>query len=201
VLRGGSVLAHTNYLSVMTLLCAAAHAQGPRLGLEYELEKDRRSGIRNHAATVEPGWEFAKGSPLDVVELLIDRNQDARADDEGFRARETKLFLRLRHKGSLTENSSYYLRGGFGRSFNNERNFNYAYVEPGLKYEFDDRWEWTLGARFGDAIDGTAGERIRKLITGPSYSFDKQNEIELRYIRARGDEDAWAVSVGYVRRF
>jgi len=194
---------YPRYCTFATFLAflSCAYAEGPRLGFEYELEKDRRTGIRNHAATLQPGWEFAKGGPLNLIELLIDYNEDARAKDEGQRARETKLFLRLRHRGTLTENSTYYIRGGLGRSFNNERNFSYAYIEPGLKYELSERWEWTFGVRFGDAIDGTSGERIRKYITGPSYAFDKRNEVEFRYIRALADEDAWALAVGFIHRF
>ena len=74
------------------------------------------------------------------MELLIDYGKDAHADDQGVRASEQAV-PRLRHKGDLTENGSYYVRGGVGRSFNNERDFNYAYIEPGLKYEFSSRWE------------------------------------------------------------
>jgi hypothetical protein len=179
----------------------SASAEGFRLGIEYELEKDRRTGIRNHEVSLEPGWQFPKSSPIDLIELLIERNRDARADDEGFRARETKLFLRLRHMGELTPNSSYYVQGGAGRSFNNEKNFWYAYIEPGLTYELTERWEWMLGVRVGDAIDGTRGERALKYITGPSFALDKHNEIELRYFRAKRDEDAWSVSIGYTYRF
>ena len=58
-----------------------------------------------------------------------------------------------------------------------------------------------FGVRFGDAIDGTGGERVLKYITGPSFALDKHNEIELRYVRATRDEDAWSVSIGYTYRF
>jgi hypothetical protein len=186
---------------IALLAFSSAMAEGFRLGIEYEFEKDRRTGIRNHEVSLEPGWQFPKSSPIDLVELLIERNRDARADDEGFRARETKLFLRLRHTSELTRNSGYYVQGGVGRSFNNEKNFWYAYIEPGLTYELSERWEWMFGVRFGDAVDGTRGERVLKYITGPSFALDKHNEIELRYFRARRDEDAWSVSIGYTHRF
>jgi hypothetical protein len=179
----------------------SAAAEGPRLGVEYDFEKDRRTGIRNHEVSLQPGWQFPASSPIDLIELLIERNRDARADDEGFRSRETKLFLRLRHTGELTRSAGYYVQGGAGRSFNNERNFWYAYVEPGLTFELSERWEWMFGIRVGDSIDGTRGERVLKYITGPSFAIDKRNEIELRYLRARRDEDAWSVSLGYTHRF
>jgi hypothetical protein len=34
----------------------------------------------------------------------------------------------------------------------NERDFDYDYIEPGVDYELNERWEWTLGVRFGDSI-------------------------------------------------
>jgi len=181
--------------------CGCAQAEGPRLALEYETEKDRRSGIRSHAFTAKPGYELAPGSPINLVELLIERSEDAAADEHGFRERETKLFLRLRHAGSISATASYYLRGGIGRSFNNERDFTYANIEPGLKYELSERWEWTIAVRFIDAIDGTDGQRVRKYITGPSLAIDKYNELELRYVRGTGDRSVSSWSVGYVHRF
>jgi hypothetical protein len=181
--------------------CASAYAEGPRLSLELETERDRRSGIRSYAVSAKPGWEFSRGSPINLVELLVERSEDAERDELGFRERETKLFLRIRHVGQLTAKATYYIRGGVGRNLNNERDFTYANVEPGLKYELTDRWEWSFGVRFTDAIDGTDGQRVRKYITGPSYAFDKANEVELRYARGSGDKDLTSWSIGLVHRF
>ena len=186
---------------VLFVACGVAHAEGARVGFEYEAEKDRKTGVMNDAFTLKPGWELPRGSPLDLVELLIDRNRDRRADSEGVRERETKLFVRLRHSGNLTGNLAYYIRGGIGRSMNNQDDFTYVYIEPGLKYEISPRWEWTAGLREGNSIDGTEGERFGKFITGPSFSFDKNNEVELRYVRAFRDKDARAWQIGYTHRF
>ena len=113
------------YLGFIALLaCGAAQADGARIGLEYELEKNRKTVVMNDAFTLKPGWEFPKGSPINLVELLIDRNRDRDADSNGDQARETKLFVRLRHSGSFTDTLGYYIRGGVGRSMNNEENFS-----------------------------------------------------------------------------
>jgi hypothetical protein len=181
--------------------CIWAHAEGPRLAIELESEKDRNSGIRSYAVSAKPGWEFSRSSPVNLVELLIERSEDAERDEHGVRERETKLFLRARHVGNVTARASYYIRGGIGRNFNNERDFTYANIEPGLKYELTDRWEWTLAVRFIDAIDGTDGQRVRKYITGPSFAFDKANELELRYARGTGDKDLTSWSLGFTHRF
>jgi hypothetical protein len=181
--------------------CSCAQAEGPRLALELEAEKDRRSGIRSYAVSAKPGWEFPRSSPINLVELVIERSEDTERDELGFREKETKLFLRVRHGGNLTEHASYYIRGGIGRNFNNERDFTYANIEPGLKYDLSERWEWTFGVRFIDALDGTAGQRVRKYITGPSYALSKANEVELRYSRGTGDKDLTSWSLGFMHRF
>lgn len=190
------------YLGLLVLFAySAAHADGARIGLEYESEKDNKTGMMNDAVTVKPGWEFSKDSLINLVELLIDRNQDADADSDGLRARETKLFVRLRHNRNFNEDIGYYIRGGVGRSINNQQNFNYAYVEPGLKFKFNEKWEWTFAFREINSIDGTDGQHVQKYITGPSFSFDKSNELELRYIRGYGDKDLTSWQIGYTHKF
>lgn len=190
------------YLGLVVLFaCGAAHADGARIGLEYESEKDNRTGIMNDAVTVKPGWEFSEDGLINLVELLIDRNQDANADSNGLRTRETKLFVRLRHNRKFNESIGYYIRGGVGRSINNQQNFNYAYIEPGLKYKFDEKWEWTLAFREITSIDGTDGQHVRKYITGPSFGLDKNNEIEFRYVRGYGDKDVKSWQIGYTHKF
>jgi hypothetical protein len=189
-------------LGLVTLFaCGVAHADGPRIGLEYESEKDNKTGMMNNAFTLKPGWEFPKDSPINLVELLIDRNQDANAASDGIRARETKLFVRLRHSRNLTDHIAYYIRGGVGRSINNQDNFSYAYIEAGLKYEINQRWEWTVALREINSIDGTRGQRVTKFITGPSFTLDKNNELELRYVRGYRDKDVQSWQIGYTHKF
>jgi hypothetical protein len=186
---------------LFVLACGSALGAGPRIGLEYEVEKDKRSGMRNDAVTVKPGWEFSSGGLLNLVELLIDRNRDAGPGSDARRDTETKLFLRLRHGGSIARDFAYYVRGGVGRSLNDDQPYSYAYIEPGLKYGFGDAWEWTLALRAIDAIDGTPGQRVNKLITGPSFTLDRHSEIELRYIVGKGDKDLRSWQLGYLYRF
>jgi len=190
------------YLGLIALLaCGAAQAEGLRIGLEYEFEKDRKTGMRSDAVGFEVGWEFSKDSLINRVELLLDHSRDRNADSDGFREKEAKVFVRLLHSRSFTDSLAYYVRGGVGSSLNNEDGFTYAYIEAGLKYEIGTRWEWTAGLREINAIDGTGGERVSKFITGPSFSFDKNNEVELRYVRAFRDKDARAWQLGYTHKF
>lgn len=190
------------YLGLVVLLaCGAARADGARIGVEYESEKDDKTGMMNYGITVKPGWEFSEDSLVNLAELLIERDQDADADSNEVRAKETKLFIRLRYNRNFDERVGYYIRGGVGRSINNQQDFNYGYVEAGLKYKFNEKWEWILGAREINSIDGTDGQHVRKYLTGPSFSLDKNNELELRYIKAYGDKDLESWQVGYTHRF
>lgn len=186
---------------VLLLVGASAHAEGFRLGLDYEFERDRERDVRTHQVSVKPGWEFAKGSPIDLVEFLIERSQDANTGNDGVRERETKVLLRLRHSGNWTDRLGYYIQGGIGRSFHSERNYTYATVEPGVKYQFNSRWDLKVGLRHRDAIDGADGERVTKLISQLSFALTPRDELELQVSRGKGDKDLWALGVGYVRQF
>ena len=184
-----------------SLLCGTAFAEGPRLGLEYESEKDNNTGMENHAFTVIPGWDFPDERIINSVELLVERNADVGADSDGIRARETKLFLRLRHNGEFTNRFGYYVRGGAGRSYNNARDFNYAYVEPGLEYKLSEHWPLTVAVREIGSIDGTPNQQANKFIIGPGYEPDEQNEFEFRLVKGSGNSNNKSWLVEYVHKF
>ena len=185
----------------LAVVSVCANADGPRIGVEFESEKDNKSGMVNHAVTLMPGWDFSKESVINRVELLIERNQDTKANSDGTTAKENKLFLRLRHNGSLGGDWSYYLRGGVGRAFNSEGDMNYAYVEPGLKYVLAPQWTWTAAYREINSIDGTKGQRVHKFIAGPSFDLDKKNGFDFRYVKGDGDKDVTAWVVEYVHKY
>jgi len=186
---------------ILLLAYGPVHAEGFLMGLEYESEKDTKTGITNRGLSVIPGWEFSKENLINRVEVLLEHNKDTSADSDGFTRKENKVFLRLRHDGEISDRVEYYVRGGVGRSFNDERNFNYAYVEPALVFKLSERWEWALAFRESNSIDGTAGEHVGKFITGANFDLDKNNEIELRYVQGSGDEKARSWLVEYVHRF
>ena len=86
-------------------------------------------------------------------------------------------------------------------ALNNERDFNYAYVEPALELKLNDRWEWVAALREVNSIDGTSGQHAHKFITGPNLDLDQNNEIELRYVRGNGDKEVRSWVVEYVHSF
>lgn len=180
----------------LLFLCATAEAATPRFGLELETEKDRETHVINNAVTFIPGWEL-DNKLLTRVELLLEANQDNQSE-AGVRATENKLFLRLRHDGELGDSFAYYVRGGIGRAFNISHNYNYGYIEPGVEYKFTEHWSWTAAYRASDAIDDTAGQRVGKTITGPSFDMDEHNEFELRHINGSGDKSLSSWMFEYV---
>jgi hypothetical protein len=183
------------------LACGFARAEGPLIGLEFESEKNRASGITNHAVDIVPGWEFADDRIINRVELLIERNQDTSSDADGVTAKANQLFVRLRHDGDFNDTLGYYVRGGIGRNFNNERSYNFAYIEPGIEYKLSPKWAWTLALRETNAIDSAAGHHITQFRTGPSLDIDKGNELEFLYTRGHGDEDLASWVVEYIHKF
>ena len=186
---------------VLLLASTAARGEGWLVGLEYEQEKDNHSGITSRSVSVAPGWEFPEENLLSRIELLFEASRDASVDNEGVRGRENIVFLRLRHDGDLTSRIGYYVRGGVGRNSNNERNFNFAYIEPALEFKLTDSLEWTFAYREINSIDNAPGERVHKLLFGPNFDLDKHNEFELRYAMSKGDEDTKAWLIEYVHRF
>lgn len=186
---------------MLAFVCGIAHAEGAQVGVELESEKDNKTGIENHAVTIAPGWDFSEVNFINRVELLIEGNRDNKEDSDGIRAKENKLFVRIRHDGELTENLNYYVRGGMGRSFNNQHNFNFAYIEPGMEYKLNHQWAWTVAFRQINSIDTTDGQRVGKVITGPSFDLDKNNEFEFRYGKGNGDKDLKSYAFEYVHKY
>jgi hypothetical protein len=185
----------------LLFVCGVAQAGGAQIGLELESEKDNRSGLTNHAVTLSPGWEFSEESPISRVELLLEHNEDTKANSDGVTAHENKFFVRVRHDGELSDRLDYYVRGGIGRSNNNEHNFNYAYVEPGMEYKLSEHWEWTVSYREINSIDGTSGQHVGEIHFGPSFDMDKNNEFELRYVRGHGDKSLTTWEFEYAHKY
>lgn len=185
----------------LAFICGAARAAGPLLGFEFESEKNNDNGITNHSVQLIPGWAFSEKSLISRVELLITRDQDTSGDANGVRAKENRLFVRIRHDGDISDTLGYYLRGGIGRSFNNQRNFNFAYVEPGVEYKFMHRWTWTVAFRETNSIDSVGGQRVAQFRTGPSFDLDENNEFEIRYAKGNGDADLTSWAFEYTHKF
>jgi hypothetical protein len=186
-------------LCVLCVSCGAASAEGFQIAGEYEYLRYSDTGISNRAFSIIPGWRFPDEQYLSRLELLLEGNQDDRADVHGSPYTETKAFVRLRHTGELTDQLGYYVRGGVGRSLNNVQDFNYGYIEPALEYSFNDAWDGVVGYRQTNALDGTPGQRLGEIRFGPDWNLTKHHTLEVRYVRGKGDvrETTWVLEYVY----
>ncbi len=185
-----------------------ARADGPpaadgqfRLGIEYEYEKSADGRQRADALTLIPGIKWRSGW-LTMTELLIETEQEREAGRVTDRA--GKLGIRLRKDFALNERARLVLRGLLGSALNGNESYTYAYLEPSLKYAFDDL-EMMMGFRAVRAVDGTPGHDFNKFRVGPSFDLGKASEIEFRFVRSweastgRHASDAYIVE--FVRKF
>lgn len=157
-----------------------------RLGVEYEYEKSADGRQRADAVTLIPGIKWRSGW-LTMTELLIETEQEREAGR--VTARAGKLGIRLRKDVALNERARLVLRGLLGRALNGNESYTYAYLEPSLKYAFDDL-EMMMGFRAVRAVDGTPGHDFNKFRVGPSFDLGKASEIEFRFVRS------WEASTG-----
>jgi hypothetical protein len=95
-----------------------------------------------------------------------------------------------------------YTRAVVGEKYNTTGNFSYYSVEPGVIIPLGGGFSTRLGYRFRDAVDsGKFADRTETTRIGVRYDFNKQDAVNLRFDRVRGDQDqnTWALS--YIRSF
>ncbi|MBK6655619.1 hypothetical protein [Zoogloea sp.] len=172
-----------------------------RLGIEYEHEKAADGRERADALTLIPGIKWRSGW-LTMTELLIETEQEREAGRVTDRA--GKLGIRLRKDFAVNERTRLVLRGLLGRALNGNESYTYAYLEPSLKYAFDDL-EMMVGFRAVRAVDGTQGHDFNKFRIGPSFDLGQASEIEFRFVRnweaATGRHASDAYIVEFVHKF
>ena len=172
-----------------------------RLGIEYEHEKSADGRERADALTLIPGIKWCSGW-LTMTELLIETEQEREAGRVTDRA--GKLGIRLRKDFALNERTRLVLRGLLGRALDGNESYTYAYLEPSLKYAFDDL-EMMMGFRAVRAVDGTPGHDFNKFRIGPSFDLGKASEIEFRFVRnweaSTGRHASDAYIVEFVQKF
>ena len=172
-----------------------------RLGIEYEYEKAADGRERADALTLIPGIKW-RSAWLTMTELLIETEQEREAGRVTDRA--GKLGIRLRKDFALNERTRLVLRGLLGRALDGNESYTYAYLEPSLKYAFNDL-EMMMGFRAVRSVDGTPGHDINKFRVGPGFDLGKASEIEFRFVRnweaSTGRHASDAYIVEFVQKF
>jgi hypothetical protein len=95
-----------------------------------------------------------------------------------------------------------YARTAYGQKYNTTGNFNYYSVEPGIIVPLGNGFSTRVGYRFRDAVNsGSFADRTETARAGVRYDINKQDAVNLRFDRIRGDVDqnVWALS--YIRSF
>lgn len=174
----------------------------PRIGIEVESERGANGGTHARSLTLTPGIKWKDGW-ITVAELIF---QAEREQEQESGARETRRRggVRVRKDVYLAPELAGTLRVFVGQGSNAEESYSYAYIEPGLRYEFDDI-ELAVGYRVIRAIDASRGHAVNEIRLGPSFDLSPHDEIEFRWVRGwdalskRYLSDSW--SIEYTRKF
>jgi len=174
----------------------------PRIGIEVESERGANGAMHTRSLTLTPGIKWKDGW-ITVAELIIEAERE---QEQATGARETrrKGGFRLRKDVYLTPGFAGTLRVFAGQAATSEESYTYAYVEPGVRYEFDDI-ELAVGYRVIRAVDASRGHAVDEIRLGPSFDLSPHDEVELRWVRGWDAlsrhyiSDSW--SIEYTRKF
>ena len=160
----------------------------PRIGFEYEYEKNAVGDGNNAGVSLYPGIAWKDGW-ITRAELMLEGNQDkAWSNGSEGNTTQTKVGIRLRKDFTLGNGFGGYVRGLVGRAMSNEDNYNYAYWEPALKYDFNKTWGMTASYRLIRSIDGSTGHDKNKFRIGPNWNINDHHGIEFRYVKTYAAE-------------
>ena len=172
----------------------------PRIGFEIEHERTADKAWHANSLSLTPGLTWQQGW-INRAEIQIQTELES---ESGEHHTEQKLGFRLRHDFHISPDAKVVIRGLVGRAFSAQEDFSYAYVEPALKYGFDD-FELTIGYRVVRAIDGSKGHDLNKLRLGPSFDLGRNDEIEFRWVRSwdadTGEHASDAYSIEFVHKY
>jgi len=96
---------------------------------------------------------------------------------------------------------TFYTKVGLGRKLDAKGNKDYYGIEPGIIVPLNDKFSVRYGYRFRDGYGGDTGERTDTHRLGVGYNLTKNDAINVRFDRQRGDsnQDSW--NFAYIRRF
>ena len=120
---------------------------------------------------------------------------------EGTNSMSTRLELGLTPSYNLGF-GKLYTKFAVGEKFNTTGNFAYTSIEPGIIVPLGNGFSTRVGYRFRDAVDSAKfADRTNTLRVGVKYDFNKQDAVNLRFDRVRGDQYQNIVALSYIRSF
>jgi hypothetical protein len=97
---------------------------------------------------------------------------------------------------------TFYSRAAYGEKYNTTGNFAYYSIEPGIIVPLGNGFSTRLGYRYRTAVEKDLyADQTATVRAGIRYDFSKQDAVNLRFDRVRGDtvQNIWALS--YIRSF
>ena len=95
-----------------------------------------------------------------------------------------------------------YTKVAIGEKYNTTGNFTYTSIEPGIIVPLGNGFSTRVGYRYRDAVDSAKfSDRTNTLRVGVKYDLNKQDAVNLRFDRVRGDQDQNIVALSYIRSF
>jgi hypothetical protein len=186
------------------LLSSAVMAES---GVQFEFERERGTQSPN---TMENTIKVAPYVKLDNGVKLDLQFGGSRADgtvNGNNNALENSIEARAQKMWEVYPSLKLGARASVGEKFNGENaagkttDFAYYTVEPKAQYALTDKLSALTSWRYRNAFSNDVNYQTRTWKIGAGYAVTKQDEVEIKYLRKRGDDNTNGVELAYSRSF
>ena len=147
-------------------------------------------------------------SPAYRMLYTHDVNKQVRADvsisqtqsDTASMAIGTRIETGLSYRYPLIGNLTGGIRVGLGEKFSTKGNDTFYVIEPSVAMPVGPV-NVRVGYRYRSAVDTDKGDQTNTARLNISYPLTKQDAVNIRYDRMRGDSNANTIGLGYTRSF
>lgn len=93
------------------------------------------------------------------------------------------------------------IRGAVGERFDDNNDFSYYAIEPGVRFDLNKEWAIISSYRYRDAFENDKTEETHRVKFGAEYSLSKTTYLEVSAARSWGDAQFNTFQVGYGFKF
>ena len=186
------------------LLSSAVMAES---GVQFEFERERGTQSPN---TMENTIKVAPYVKLDNGVKLDLQFAGSRADgtvNGNNNALENSIEARAQKMWEVYPSLKLGARVSVGENFNGANasgkttDFAYYTVEPKAQYALTDKLSALTSWRYRNAFSDDVNYQTRTWKIGAGYAVTKQDEVEVKYLRKRGDSNSNGIELAYSRSF
>jgi opacity protein-like surface antigen len=186
------------------LLSSAVMAES---GVQFEFERERATQsphTMENTIKVAPYVKLDNGVKLDL------QFGGSRADgtvNGNNNALENSIEARAQKMWEVYPSLKLGARVSVGEKFNGENaagkttDFAYYTVEPKAQYALTDKLSALTSWRYRNAFSDDVNYQTRTWKIGAGYAVTKQDEVEVKYLRKRGDSNSNGIELAYSRSF